>query len=38
MRKRIDKLGRERVVTKSEGFGEIGLDRLIFLDSTGNAL
>jgi hypothetical protein len=38
MRKCIDELGRERFVSKSEAFGEIGLDRLILLDSTGNAL
>jgi hypothetical protein len=38
MRKRINELGRERFVSKSEGFGEISLDRLILLDSTGNAL
>jgi len=38
MRKRIDEFGRERFVSKSEGFGEISLDRLILLDSTCNAL
>jgi hypothetical protein len=38
MRKCIDELGREGAVSKTKGLRKLGLDRLIFLDSTRYAL